>query len=128
MSDRRKRQLPLVKCEDGVERYTRDNKDGVMRWDEREGTRRILEVESLADPVVTQTTSTPGDGSYWHECAICQGVMKDHTHGYGECVERRGTTGHDARGRRHEDTHNCVRYTPLTWDRRKRTRRGGRRK
>jgi len=40
----------------------------------------------------------------------------------------RGLTGHDARGRRHEDTHNCVRYTPLTWDRRKRTRRGGRRK
>jgi len=37
----------------------------------------------------------------------------------------RGLTGHDARGRRHEDTHNCVRYTPLTWDRRKRTRRGG---
>ena len=40
MSDRRKRQLPLVKCEDGVERYTRDNEDGVMRWDEREGERR----------------------------------------------------------------------------------------
>ena len=43
MSDRRKRQLPLVKCEDGVERYTRDNEDGVMRWDEREGTRRMFE-------------------------------------------------------------------------------------
>ena len=42
MSDRRKRQLPLVKCEDGVERYTRDNNDGVMRWDEREGTRRMM--------------------------------------------------------------------------------------
>ena len=40
----------------------------------------------------------------------------------------RGLTGHDARGRPHEDTHNSVRYTPLTWDRRKRTRRGGRRK
>jgi len=37
----------------------------------------------------------------------------------------RGLTGHDARGRRHEDTHNCVRYTPLTWDRRKRERRHG---
>ena len=35
----------------------------------------------------------------------------------------RGLTGHDARGRRHEDTHNCVRYTPLTWDRRKANRR-----
>jgi len=35
--DRRKVQLPLVKCEDGVERYTRDNEDGVMRWDERTG-------------------------------------------------------------------------------------------
>jgi hypothetical protein len=45
-----------------------------------------------------------------------------------ESRNRRGLTGHDARGRRHEDTHNCVRYTPLTWDRRKRTRRGGRRK
>ena len=35
----------------------------------------------------------------------------------------RGLTGHDARGRRHEDTRNCVRYTPLTWDRRKANRR-----
>ena len=43
MSDRRKRQLPLVKCEDGIERYTRDNEDGVMRWDEREGERRIFD-------------------------------------------------------------------------------------
>ena len=43
MSDRRKRQLPLVKCEDGVERYTRDNEDGVMRWDEREGARRMFD-------------------------------------------------------------------------------------
>jgi len=43
VSDRRKRQLPLVKCEDGIERYTRDNEDGVMRWDEREGERRIFD-------------------------------------------------------------------------------------
>ena len=66
--------------------------------------------------------------------ALAEPVEDDSSNGWftrNGCVhsrEQRGTTGHDARGRRHEDTHNCVRYTPLTWDRRKRTRRGGRRK
>ena len=35
----------------------------------------------------------------------------------------RGLIGHDARGRRHEDTHVCMRYTPLTWDQRRAQRR-----
>jgi predicted RNA-binding Zn-ribbon protein involved in translation (DUF1610 family) len=45
--ERRVRQLPLVKGEDGVERYTRDNEDGVMRWDEREGQRRVANYRGI---------------------------------------------------------------------------------
>jgi len=61
--------------------------------------------------------------------ALAEPVEDDSSNGWftrNGCVhsrEQRGTTGHDARGRRHEDTHNCVRYTPLTWDRRKANRR-----
>jgi hypothetical protein len=35
----------------------------------------------------------------------------------------RGLIGHDAKGRRHEDLHDCMRYTPLTWDQRRAQRR-----
>jgi hypothetical protein len=78
---------------------------------------------ALAEPVETRTTGTPGDGSYWHICTICKDVMKDHAHGYGKCVERRGTTGHDVRGRRHMESGFEVKIRYSRFDRRKAQRR-----
>jgi hypothetical protein len=58
---------------------------------------------------------------YWKPCCL---PYPHHVH----CCrpERRGTTGHDAKGRRHEDQPNVPKQGYGLWDRRQRTRRGGR--
>jgi len=58
------------------------------------------------------------------KCALCE-TQAMHRWGTG-CVDRRGTTGFDGQGRRYIDKDGTSGQWYSSWDRRKRTRRGGR--